>query len=460
MSKQLVRNYVFNPGARTVTFSLPEFSQIDPKRLYLVTDVTTGDILYNFASATGATVTGNVLTLPSVPSHCAAGDNLQILYEYPGAESGRLVMPDTSVLCDDIFDAGPCGWQELYAFPQPDWNTAQAMPLTLSPHGNFGRYALRLTTANVPAACYGGTATAIKRLAHHAQPGTGVKRIVKAEYWWTFGSDGPASSQSTTVSMAVYSGAAPYTVTVTVASAAGLSVGSAITVSGLGGLTNCGGNAIVSAIAGNNVSYVINAAPSGTYTSGGTVAWTFDSIAPRSIGFQLDTEGDTNTQTNNTTAGARAFFNATWQQSLQNGAAQNYTGQWFFNQGSGLAYGAPGYLSPLATPLVASGYYTNFPSNQNKRSQQYSAFIMDTFNGLWLGMQHNDLYYDLTAVPGLGGAPLASVLAPNDPGYQANDFIGGVNAYVTINNLLNGGKGTSWSSAAWMELHRVRVSYL
>jgi hypothetical protein len=229
-------------------------------------------------------------------------------------------------------------------------------------------------------------------------------------------------------------------------------------VGGLGGLTNCGGGALIQSIVGNQISYVINATPSGVYTSGGTLSWQFDNAGPRSIVFQLDTQRNPNTTLSNTSAGQRAYFSATWQQSALVSSNQNYTGQWFLNCGNGNVYGAPGYVSPQ-TNLTATGYYTNFPSNQNKRSQQYTAITHDAYNGNFIGIQANDLHYDLTSIPSNGNAPLASVLAPNDPVYNANDFVGGVNPYVSINNLLAGGLGTTWGTAAWMELHRVRVSY-
>lgn len=87
--KQVAANYTFNTGAKTIT--LGDFSVGNPlvlERLFMITDVTTNEILYNFGSpvnavgAVTATITGgNVITLSALPGDVANGDSLQIIYE-------------------------------------------------------------------------------------------------------------------------------------------------------------------------------------------------------------------------------------------------------------------------------------------------------------------------------------------------------------------------------------------
>lgn len=77
--KQLVRNYALSTSAKTITLS--DFATISIERILLVTDVTTSATLYQFNATTGASVTGNVLTLPSLPSGTANTDKLQIFYD-------------------------------------------------------------------------------------------------------------------------------------------------------------------------------------------------------------------------------------------------------------------------------------------------------------------------------------------------------------------------------------------
>lgn len=63
MGKQILRNYEFDADARTITF--PDFDEpMDQARLALVTNVRTGELLYNFMDPTlRGELVGNVLTL-------------------------------------------------------------------------------------------------------------------------------------------------------------------------------------------------------------------------------------------------------------------------------------------------------------------------------------------------------------------------------------------------------------
>jgi hypothetical protein len=80
--KLLVDNYTFDPVAKTVTFT--EYTTLNHASLLLITNVTVGAMIYNFAKATQVvTITGNVVTLnPSVvTTGMSATDDLQIFYE-------------------------------------------------------------------------------------------------------------------------------------------------------------------------------------------------------------------------------------------------------------------------------------------------------------------------------------------------------------------------------------------
>lgn len=80
--KRLVTNYTFNAAAKTVT--LPDFTAISLNRLLLITNVTDGAIIYNFADpALGATVATNVATLEYDTTGMDNADSLQIWYDDP-----------------------------------------------------------------------------------------------------------------------------------------------------------------------------------------------------------------------------------------------------------------------------------------------------------------------------------------------------------------------------------------
>lgn len=81
MSKgTLIKDYVFDASAKTVTFSA--FTEIDITRILTITNVTDNIIVYNFASdTTGGTAATNVLTLTYDTTAMADADNLQIYYD-------------------------------------------------------------------------------------------------------------------------------------------------------------------------------------------------------------------------------------------------------------------------------------------------------------------------------------------------------------------------------------------
>jgi hypothetical protein len=83
--KQVITTYNFNASVKTIT--LPDFSgshPVDLKRLYLITDVTTNKVLYNFADSTVASATistNNVISLSTLQGGESNGDSLQIIYD-------------------------------------------------------------------------------------------------------------------------------------------------------------------------------------------------------------------------------------------------------------------------------------------------------------------------------------------------------------------------------------------
>lgn len=80
--KLLVDNYTFNPVAKTVTFN--EYTTLNHASLLLITNVTVGAMIYNFAKATQVvTIAGNVVTLNASvdTTGMSATDDLQIFYE-------------------------------------------------------------------------------------------------------------------------------------------------------------------------------------------------------------------------------------------------------------------------------------------------------------------------------------------------------------------------------------------
>ncbi len=80
--KTLIENYTFNKATKQVTFN--SFSTIELSKLLLITNVTTGAIIYNFANSNlGGTVSGNVLTLTFNTSLMNNTDKLMIFYDLP-----------------------------------------------------------------------------------------------------------------------------------------------------------------------------------------------------------------------------------------------------------------------------------------------------------------------------------------------------------------------------------------
>lgn len=82
--KKLLTNYTFDPTTGQV--ALLDYTAVAQESLLLITNVTRGTILYNFADPThGGSVAGNVvtLTLDLTGLGMSSGDALQIYYDDP-----------------------------------------------------------------------------------------------------------------------------------------------------------------------------------------------------------------------------------------------------------------------------------------------------------------------------------------------------------------------------------------
>lgn len=78
--KRLVHNYTFDTGTKKIV--LPDYSDIKLENLLLVTNVTRGVIMYNFAANTsGASASGNVIQLVTDTTGMDNADRIQIYYD-------------------------------------------------------------------------------------------------------------------------------------------------------------------------------------------------------------------------------------------------------------------------------------------------------------------------------------------------------------------------------------------
>lgn len=95
--KLIVDNYGFNKDSKTVTFS--DYASINLAHVLLVVNVTTNQIIYNFANpALGGSVVGNVLTLDFDTTAMANSDVLMIQYD------DAAVAPASEQLLEAVFD--------------------------------------------------------------------------------------------------------------------------------------------------------------------------------------------------------------------------------------------------------------------------------------------------------------------------------------------------------------------
>lgn len=79
--KTLIQNYTFDPSSKTITIN--EVSSLLIEQLLLITNVSTNDIIYNFAdSDLKATIIGNVITLNYDTTTMSDTHSLQIFVDF------------------------------------------------------------------------------------------------------------------------------------------------------------------------------------------------------------------------------------------------------------------------------------------------------------------------------------------------------------------------------------------
>jgi hypothetical protein len=99
--KALLETYTFSPSTKQVTFITTQ--TITLERLLLITNVTTNQIIYNFADpSAGGTITNNVLTLNYNTTSMSASNKLQIYidngYSPSSDETLQLVNEQTELM--------------------------------------------------------------------------------------------------------------------------------------------------------------------------------------------------------------------------------------------------------------------------------------------------------------------------------------------------------------------------
>jgi len=88
--RQLVKNYIFDKTAKTITFT--DFaSGVDHERpVTLLRNVTRSKIIYQFNStALGGSVSSNVVSLATIPAQWLIPTKLQIIYDYDYVAPGE-----------------------------------------------------------------------------------------------------------------------------------------------------------------------------------------------------------------------------------------------------------------------------------------------------------------------------------------------------------------------------------
>ena len=117
--KQTIKNYSFNASAKTVTFT--DFSSIDIDRLYLITNVTSNIVIYQFNNnALGGSSSTNVLTLTYNTGSMSNTDHLQIIYDctvgdpdYDNTVAIQGVSGGTPIPVSGTITSTPCGTQTI-----------------------------------------------------------------------------------------------------------------------------------------------------------------------------------------------------------------------------------------------------------------------------------------------------------------------------------------------------------
>lgn len=161
MSKQVIKNYTFNTSTKTITFS--DFSTVALERLALITDTTTNQILYNFADSSGATaaVSGNVVTLSSLPSGVGSGDKLRIDYNTTSSDPTYDNITVDGTVASGATDSGnPIKVGGRYNATPPALSDGQRADLQLDSSGRLQVNTAPLTATADTIALSDGTNTA------------------------------------------------------------------------------------------------------------------------------------------------------------------------------------------------------------------------------------------------------------------------------------------------------------
>jgi hypothetical protein len=133
--KQIITNYSFSTSGKSITLSdFGSSHPVDLKRLYLITDVTTNKILYNFADNTVATAvvsSNNVVTLSALQGGESNSDALQIIYdivvgdpayELPqteltdGTNVANVMTPGTANSSGNAILVGPTSYTQAFSY--------------------------------------------------------------------------------------------------------------------------------------------------------------------------------------------------------------------------------------------------------------------------------------------------------------------------------------------------------
>lgn len=100
-SAHIVDSYTFTASAKTVKFN--DYGEIRLEGVKLITNITTGTIIYQFNDATkNGTVSNNILTLTYNTASMSNTDKLMIIYEAPEARS---VLAGLATLLSSIYEA-------------------------------------------------------------------------------------------------------------------------------------------------------------------------------------------------------------------------------------------------------------------------------------------------------------------------------------------------------------------
>jgi hypothetical protein len=146
-----VGSYVFDPGSNSVRICGVEGWTLE--QVFLVTNVTRGTILFNFADPTkGGAVAGNVLTVATSCAGMAATDRLQVIMDLPEPTADPLL--DERAMVQVVGSSGTPLVQKEQTLEQFTWDTNLERVLGTAPL-NDGCGRLRAETISKDKRSYG-----------------------------------------------------------------------------------------------------------------------------------------------------------------------------------------------------------------------------------------------------------------------------------------------------------------